>query len=249
MVSYLDSISWFIINADLPHPFAITVFEDHLFWTDWQTKSIHRANKFTGRNATTLHTKLHFPMDLIVVHPLRQPYVRDPCAEDNGGCSHLCMPNNVSYTCLCTVEAPVQVDEKTCSKEWSSFLIFTRRSDVRWLCLDCDDDADVVFPFRNISSAGALDFDSDTDTIYWSDITNDTISRSHINGSNQQIVIQNTLKKPDGLAIDWITGKLYWTDSGTHRIEVAKLNGDMRAILIWENLESPETLSWIQQQG
>ncbi|XP_042909584.1 low-density lipoprotein receptor-related protein 4 [Parasteatoda tepidariorum] len=231
-----------VIEKELPHPFAITVFEDHLFWTDWQTKSIHRANKFTGRNATTLHTKLHFPMDIIVVHPLRQPAVRDPCAEDNGGCSHLCMPNNVSYTCLCTVEAPVQVDEKTCSKEWSSFLIFTRRTDVRWLCLDCEDDADVVFPFRNISSAGALDFDAETETIYWSDITNDTISRSNINGSHQQVVIKNTLESPDGLAIDWITRKLYWTDSGTHRIEVSNLDGAMRTILIWESLGKPRDI-------
>lgn len=71
--------------------------------------------------------------------------------------------------------------------EWSTFLIFTRRSDVRWLCLDCEDDADVVFPFRGISSAAALDFDSDTDTIYWSDITNDTISRANINGTDQQV--------------------------------------------------------------
>ncbi|KAG8187374.1 hypothetical protein JTE90_016920 [Oedothorax gibbosus] len=231
-----------VIEKDLPHPFAITVFEDHLFWTDWQTKSIHKANKFTGRNATTLHSKLNFPMDLIVVHPLRQPHVRDPCAEDNGDCSHLCMPNNVSYTCLCTVEAPVQVDDKTCSKEWSSFLIFTRRSDVRWLCIDCEDDADMVFPFRNISSAGALDFDADTDTIYWSDITNDTISRSNINGSDQQVVIRNTLESPDGLAIDWVTRKLYWTDSGTHRIEVASLSGHMRTILIWEKLGKPRDI-------
>lgn len=72
--------------------------------------------------------------------------------------------------------------------EWSTFLIFTRRSDVRWMCLDCEDDVDVVFPFRSISSAAALDFDSETDTIFWSDITNDTISRANINGSEQKVL-------------------------------------------------------------
>lgn len=72
--------------------------------------------------------------------------------------------------------------------EWSTFLIFTRRSDVRWMCLNCEDDVDVVFPFRSISSAAALDFDSETDTIFWSDITNDTISRANINGSAQKVL-------------------------------------------------------------
>lgn len=74
MISFWNIEIQLHLFLDLPHPFAITVFEDLLFWTDWQTKSIHQANKFTGRNATTLHNKLHFPMDLIVVHPLRQPY-------------------------------------------------------------------------------------------------------------------------------------------------------------------------------
>lgn len=32
----------------VPHVFAITLFEDNLFWTDWNLKSINRANKFTG---------------------------------------------------------------------------------------------------------------------------------------------------------------------------------------------------------
>lgn len=34
-----------VIERGLPHPFALTVFEDSLFWTDWHTKSIHEANK------------------------------------------------------------------------------------------------------------------------------------------------------------------------------------------------------------
>ncbi|CAF87967.1 unnamed protein product, partial [Tetraodon nigroviridis] len=57
----------------LPHPFAITVFEDSLYWTDWHTKSINSANKFTGKNQEIIRNKLHFPMDIHTLHPQRQP--------------------------------------------------------------------------------------------------------------------------------------------------------------------------------
>lgn len=53
-----------IISKGLPHPFAITLFEDAIFWTDWHTKSISTANKATGAGLRTIHSELHFPMDI-----------------------------------------------------------------------------------------------------------------------------------------------------------------------------------------
>lgn len=61
------------LHPGLPHPFAITVFEDSLYWTDWHTKSINSANKFTGKNQEIIRNKLHFPMDIHTLHPQRQP--------------------------------------------------------------------------------------------------------------------------------------------------------------------------------
>lgn len=63
----------FSLCLGLPHPFAITVFEDSLYWTDWHTKSINSANKFTGKNQEIIRNKLHFPMDIHTLHPQRQP--------------------------------------------------------------------------------------------------------------------------------------------------------------------------------
>lgn len=64
---------WLSLPVGLPHPFAITVFEDSLYWTDWHTKSINSANKFTGKNQEIIRNKLHFPMDIHTLHPQRQP--------------------------------------------------------------------------------------------------------------------------------------------------------------------------------
>lgn len=52
----------------------------------------------------------------------------------------------------------------------------------------------------------------------------------------------SNLKKPAGLAVDWITDKLYWTDDGSNRIEVSNLDGKMRSILIWEHLDKPRDI-------
>ena len=57
----------------LPHPFALTLFEDELYWTDWQTKSINRANKVTGTDVEMVRNHLHFPMDIHILHHQRQP--------------------------------------------------------------------------------------------------------------------------------------------------------------------------------
>ena len=62
-----------VISKGLPHPFAIALFEDSIFWTDWHTKSISRANKFDGSAVETVRNELYFPMDIHAVHPLRQP--------------------------------------------------------------------------------------------------------------------------------------------------------------------------------
>lgn len=38
-----------VLSGDrVPHVFALTLFDDELFWTDWNLKAIVKSNKFTG---------------------------------------------------------------------------------------------------------------------------------------------------------------------------------------------------------
>ncbi len=57
----------------LPHPFALSVFDDTLFWTDWQTRAIHSCDKLTGTRLKEVHTEIFSPMDIHVYHARRQP--------------------------------------------------------------------------------------------------------------------------------------------------------------------------------
>lgn len=62
-----------VMSQDIPHIFAMTLFEDYIYWTDWETKSINRAHKTLGTNKSMLISTLHRPMDIHIYHQYRQP--------------------------------------------------------------------------------------------------------------------------------------------------------------------------------
>lgn len=40
------------------HPFSLTVFEERLYWTDWDQEGVLTANKFTGNDFKTVQSIL-----------------------------------------------------------------------------------------------------------------------------------------------------------------------------------------------
>lgn len=119
-----------VVSKGLPHPFALTIFEDALYWTDWHTKSITTANKATGVGLKILHSNLHFPMDIRSYHPQRQPTYKNHCGPNNGGCEHMCLPNKKSYSCVCRMGQQLKSDRKSCLKP-EKLILFTRKKDIR----------------------------------------------------------------------------------------------------------------------
>lgn len=106
----------------LSHPFAITLFENYVYWTDWRTNSVVRANKFNGKDVFVIQRTLTQPFDIQILHPSRQP--RDgpnPCGVNNGGCSHLCLLHtNHTYRCDCPHVMRLGDDKKACMGKYSS---------------------------------------------------------------------------------------------------------------------------------
>uniref|UniRef100_A0A3Q3IDS7 Low-density lipoprotein receptor-related protein 4 n=1 Tax=Monopterus albus TaxID=43700 RepID=A0A3Q3IDS7_MONAL len=218
-----------VISQGLPHPFAITVFEDSLYWTDWHTKSINSANKFTGKNQEIIRNKLHFPMDIHTLHPQRQPAGRNRCGTNNGGCSHLCLPSNKTYTCACPTGFK-KVDNYNCANSLDKFLLFARRTDIRRISFDTEDMSDYVIPLADVRNAVALDWDAKGGYIYWTDVTTDSINRALWNGTNRIVIISSNLTWPNGLAIDYETKRLYWADAGMKTIEFGNFDGSDRQV-------------------
>jgi low density lipoprotein receptor-related protein 5/6 len=90
--------------------FNVVKLQDFIYWTDWNTGDIVRANKMTGLNRTRIHERLEHVTDILVFHASRQAGW-NLCAVNNGGCSHLClaMPNpggppgrpSTAHRCAC----------------------------------------------------------------------------------------------------------------------------------------------------
>lgn len=57
----------------LSHPFAVTLYGGEVYWTDWRTNTLAKANKWTGHNVAVVQRTNTQPFDLQVYHPSRQP--------------------------------------------------------------------------------------------------------------------------------------------------------------------------------
>jgi hypothetical protein len=62
-----------LAHDQIYHPFSISVFEDHVYWSDWYKTAIYKANKFTGENVTVLKQGLVNLFGINMIHPQRQP--------------------------------------------------------------------------------------------------------------------------------------------------------------------------------
>ncbi|XP_019375374.1 PREDICTED: LOW QUALITY PROTEIN: low-density lipoprotein receptor-related protein 5-like protein [Gavialis gangeticus] len=233
-----------VVEGSLTHPFALTLSGDTLYWTDWQTRSIHACNKRTGEKRREILSALYSPMDIQVLSPERQPYFHTPCEEKNGGCSHLCLlsPRDPFYSCACPTGVQLEHDGKTCKAGAEEVLLLARRTDLRRISLDMPDFTDIILQIDNIRHAIAIDYDAVEGYIYWTDDDVRAIRRAYLDGSGAQTLVTTEINHPDGIAVDWVARNLYWTDTGTDRIEVTRLNGTSRKILISENLDEPRAI-------
>lgn len=88
------------IIPHVAHPFAVTVFENSIYWTDWHNKSVLMATK-TGSKIEEVRHGLSGALDIRSVSKQRQPNDFTPCTNQNGGCTHLCLFRHQSYVCAC----------------------------------------------------------------------------------------------------------------------------------------------------
>lgn len=61
-----------IIVDDLPHPFGLTQYRDFIYWTDFNLRSIERADKRTGLNRTVV-LQVWNQFNLWVFSPIPRP--------------------------------------------------------------------------------------------------------------------------------------------------------------------------------
>ena len=114
--SSLDGTNREVLITATIYPFAITVFGNHIYWTDLQLRGLYRAEKHTGANMIELVGRLNdSPRDLQVFSPDRQRCQFNPCTLNNGGCAQSCHPSvNATAECKCNETTKLVNDNRMC---------------------------------------------------------------------------------------------------------------------------------------
>lgn len=56
-----------LLSEHPQHPFDLTVYGDFIFWTDWVSHAVMRADKYTGSNVVTLRKNIPRPMGIVAI--------------------------------------------------------------------------------------------------------------------------------------------------------------------------------------
>lgn len=162
---------------------------------------------------------------------------------ENRPCSQVCINFYGSYHCDC-IEGYTKVNN-TCKIDSAEHpkIIFSNRFYLR--SVDLAGNSEILL--HNLSNAVAIDYDWNKNYVYFSDITTSKseIIRGKWNGNeitNREILHQQNMKNPDGIAFDWVARNLYWCDKGRQTIEVSKDDGKYRKILVDKNLDEPRAV-------
>lgn len=62
--------------------------------------------------------------------------------------------------------------------------------------------------------------------MFWSETGDEAqIERAGMDGSDRRVLLRDSLRLPEGLAVDLLQERLYWTDAKLHCIGSATLDG------------------------
>ncbi|CAJ0932226.1 unnamed protein product, partial [Mesorhabditis belari] len=82
-------------HSYLRHPFSLAVFEDRVYFTDWEHDGVISVNKFTGGDVQKLMGKVSTPMTVRIYHKQAQPEHSNKCSnEGESPCAkeRMCLP-------------------------------------------------------------------------------------------------------------------------------------------------------------
>ncbi|XP_066928142.1 low-density lipoprotein receptor-related protein 1-like [Clytia hemisphaerica] len=231
------------------HPFALAIFEDYVYFTDWTPGSIRRLSRRDGSSKFIYRDQLTKPMGIQIMHQSKQrkESTINHCA--NATCTHLCLLRPGGFSCKCPFGYQLKKDDNTSCVSVEEFLIYARRQEIRGISLNPNDTVDKITPITGTQNAIGVDFHHRKQLIYWTDVSKDSISRISVQGTGREDIIPSGLPAPDGLAIDWIADNLYWTDADRDRIEVARLDGRYRRVVISSGMKQPRGIELVPQKG
>ncbi|OWR53521.1 putative very low-density lipoprotein receptor [Danaus plexippus plexippus] len=221
-------------HPSLAHPFAVTVFESHVYWTDWRSNSVVRANKWNGSDVVVVQRTLTQPFDVKVIHPSRQPRSdHNPCTN-NGNCSHLCLIDSATdRVCACPHLMRLTHDNRTC-EVFEVVVVVSQCGVVRGVWAADGGPALASLAGPQLASPASLAPLTTDYEIYWADTETNEIKSADVRSGRVRTVCDAGVRAPRALALDWAARVLYVPLRGG--LAAAGLQGEHATVLI-ENVE------------
>ncbi|KAL9703738.1 hypothetical protein quinque_007256 [Culex quinquefasciatus] len=216
----------------LSHPFSITLFDNYVYWTDWRTNSVIRANKWNGSDVTVIQRTQSQPFGIQILHSSRQPNNRshNPCSDNNGGCSHLCLLSvNQTYQCACPHVMRLDTDKKRCVPN-EQILLFVMSTEIRGVDLQQPNHYTIptISHQTQVVQPAVLDYDIAEARLYWNDVLLKEIKSSELATGPIETILDTDISNSMGFAVDWISRLLY-VSTGTEtssRILACNMKGE-----------------------
>ncbi|XP_030759399.1 putative vitellogenin receptor [Sitophilus oryzae] len=240
-----------ILENVVKHPFAIAVFEDKLYWSDWETMSIDSCNKFTGKNHTTL-IKEHknFIYGINIYHSSLHQRTHNPC--NSAYCSDICLLTvEGGYTCACSEGRKLGLDMHTCREVEKKQVIVVAAKN---LLLQVEHknlgrQSTTLLP-SVVKKAGALAYNSRNNSLFISDIETRRILELNLHTSISRTLPLQILGKITSMDYDASSNNLFFCDTSKATLEVVSLNTMSRKVLIHDlDDEMPVSVALVPSEG
>ncbi|KAJ3607378.1 hypothetical protein NHX12_024429, partial [Muraenolepis orangiensis] len=239
-----------VMVSDL-HPHGMTVFEDHVYWSERYTSRVMRTNKFHGGNTSVLMNSVYQPMGLAMRHPVKQPPATNPC--ENHPCTQLCLLSGFRprfYNCHCQSGWTLGEDRLTCVKDDKPFLMVVRQSVILGVPLDTTDTTNnAMAPVSGITQGRDIEFDDQEQFVYWVQSTVSDrklfwtdkgldsgvppkVSSADMDGGNPRNLFSVNLIGVGAITADIGASKLYWAVANRGLIESGSMDGTNRMTVV-----------------
>ena len=212
-----------------------------MYWTDWSTNKIQRANLDGSNVEDLITTGLSAPEGIALDLVRGKMY----WADWGYGANKIQRANldgsNVEDLITTGLRGPEDI------------ALDLERGKMYWTDSDTDkiqranlDGSQVEDLITGVIALDGIALDLVRGKIYWTDWSTRKIQRANLDGSNVEDFITTRVRAPDGIALDLVRGKIYWTDwtkEGPDKIQRANLDGSQAEDLITTGLSEPRGIA------
>ncbi|CAH2097493.1 unnamed protein product [Euphydryas editha] len=228
-----------LFSEPFHYPYAISVFENTLYWVDWTSRTLQKVDKIHPTNRNVL-LKLDQPvLGLQIYHPILMKYKNNPCGPFQ--CLICLLTSNETVVCSCPDHMTKMGGSCETNPDYRpQYIVVGVDSQFTRIRPGIIGNPETHTTHMDLTSVTVMAYDSRRDFLYMYDTT-----RQSINSINMS---EFTLGVTRPLAYGWfvdvfdmdydpMTDSLYILDAGRHLIEVISLKTNRSAIIYHFPLE------------